>query len=189
MSGAVLQLFIAVSMIILVLEEARAANEMILNQIRASQLEAVELEQPSPEDAAQYQGVFDRSGLGEKLRVAREGLRQAQESGLQRERLQALGQMSRGIAHDINNALTPILGYSNLLLQDSNRLPPDAVNYVRSIKRAGEKISQSVACIRDFYRNREGRDLLLALDLNGIADGAIEETLVRWRELPQSAEP
>ena len=185
--SAVLQLFIAVSMIILVLEEARAANEMILNQIRASQLEAVELEQPSPEDAAQYQGVFDRSGLGEKLRLAREGLRLAQESGLQRERLQALGQMSRGIAHDINNALTPILGYSNLLLQDTSRLPPDAVNYIRSIKRAGEKVSQSVACIRDFYRNREGRDLLLALDLNGIADGAIEETLARWRELPQSA--
>jgi signal transduction histidine kinase/ActR/RegA family two-component response regulator len=185
--SAVLQLFIAVSMIILVLEEARAANELILDQIRASRLEAVELEHSPPDDAAQYQGVFDRSGLGEQLRQAREDLRQARESGLQRERLQALGQMSRGLAHDINNALTPILGYSNLLLQDSGKLPADAVKYIRGIRRAGEKISQSVACIRDFYRNREGRDLLLALELNGIVDEAVEGSLVRWRELPQSA--
>jgi signal transduction histidine kinase/CheY-like chemotaxis protein len=187
--SAVLQLFIAVSMIILVLEEARAANEMILEQIHASRLEASEWQQPSTEDAAQYQGVFDRSGLGEQLRQARESLRQAQESGLQRERLQALGQMSRGLAHDINNALTPILGYSNLLLQDSSQLPEQAVNYIRGIRRAGEKISQSVACIRDFYRNREGRDLLVALDLNGIADEAAEESRVRWRKLPQSGGP
>jgi signal transduction histidine kinase/ActR/RegA family two-component response regulator len=185
--SAVLQLFIAVSMIVLVLEEARAANEMILEQIRANQLEAEELQTPPSEDAAQYQGVFDRSGLGEKLRQAREGLRQAQESGLQRERLQALGQMSRGLAHDINNALTPILGYSNLLLQDSHQLPADAVKYVRSIKRAGEKISESVACIRDFYRNRDGRELRVALDLHGIVDEAVEESRARWRSLPQSA--
>jgi signal transduction histidine kinase/CheY-like chemotaxis protein len=185
--SAVLQLFIAVSMIVLVLEEARAANEMILAQIRASRVEALEWQTPPAEDAAQYQGVFDRSGLGEQLRLAREDLRRAQESGLQRERLQALGQMSRGVAHDINNALTPILGYSNLLLQDVSQLPPNAVTYIRGIRRAGEKISQSVACIRDFYRNREGRDLLVALDLNAIVDDAADEARAHWRNLPQSS--
>jgi signal transduction histidine kinase/CheY-like chemotaxis protein len=183
--SAVLQLFIAVSMIVLVLEEARAANEMILAQIRASRVEALDWQTPA-EDTAQYQGVFDRSGLGEQLRLAREDLRRAQESGLQRERLQALGQMSRGVAHDINNALTPILGYSNLLLQDTTQLPANAVTYIHGIRRAGEKISQSVACIRDFYRNREGRDLLVALDLNGIVDDAIDEARAHWRNLPQS---
>jgi signal transduction histidine kinase/CheY-like chemotaxis protein len=184
--SAVLQLFIAVSMIVLVLEEARAANEMIMEQIRASRNEALEWQAAPAEDAAQYQGVFDRSGLGEQLRQAREDLHRAQESGLQRERLQALGQMSRGVAHDINNALTPILGYSNLLLQDPAQLPANAVNYIRGIRRAGEKISQSVACIRDFYRNREGRDLLVALDMNAIMDDAVDEARAHWRNLPQS---
>jgi signal transduction histidine kinase/ActR/RegA family two-component response regulator len=184
--SAVLQLFIAVSMIILVLEEARAANEMILEQIRACQSDAAELQTQPPEDASQYQGLFDRSGLGEKFREAREGLRRAQESRLQRERLQALGQMSRGIAHDINNALTPILGYSNLLLRDSSELPEEAVQYLRSIKNAGEKISQSVACIRDFYRVRERQNLLVALDLNPIVDEAADAGRLHWQKAPQS---
>jgi signal transduction histidine kinase/ActR/RegA family two-component response regulator len=184
--SAVLQLFIAVSMIILVLEEARAANELILAQIRACQSEALSLEAPSPEDEDQYQGVFNRTNLGKKLIAARNDLRRAQESSLQRERLQALAQMSRGMAHDINNALTPILGYSNLLLREVKGLPPDVVQYLKSIKNAGEKISQSVACIRDFYRSRQGRDLLVALDLNPIVDEAIEESRRHWQKLPQS---
>ena len=44
LAAAVLQLFIAVSMIILVLEEARAANELMLSQIRVYQSAARELE-------------------------------------------------------------------------------------------------------------------------------------------------
>ncbi len=180
--SAVLQLFIAVSMIILVLEEARAANDMMLNQIRAYQSKARAPEAQTPPEEPQYQGVFDRASLSEKLRLAYGDLRQAQEQGLQRERLQALAQMSRGIAHDINNALTPVLGYANLLLRDSGQLPDNVLNYVQAIKNGSEKIAQSVSAIRDFYRVRDGKDVLTPEDLNALAKEVLETNRPQWEE-------
>jgi signal transduction histidine kinase/ActR/RegA family two-component response regulator len=166
--AAVLQLFIAVSMIILVLEEARAATEHILSQIGTYQFDVPAMEGPMVREEAQYHGLFDQGVMNRKLRATYEGLRQAQERNLQRERLQALGQMSRGIAHDINNALTPILGYANLMLSAPKELPEGMLTYVRGIKTAGEKIAQSVSCIRDFYRQNRGKGMLVPVELNGL---------------------
>jgi len=180
--AAVLQLFIAVSMIILVLEEARAANELMLSQIRAYQSEARGLEAEMVREEAQYQGIFDRTALNDKMRLAYGDLRVSQEKSLQRERMQALAQMSRGIAHDINNALTPVLGYANLLLRESRGLPEHVLSYIRGIKSGGEKIAESVLCIRDFYRKREGKDLLVATDLNAVAEEALESSRSQWQK-------
>ena len=180
--SAVLQLFIAVSMIVLVLEEVRAANELVLDQIRSCHLEAREVEERMERDEAQYHGLFDKSRLNQKLWVAYTELRRAQEKSLQQERLQALGQMSRGIAHDINNALTPIMGYTNLLLRPDFQLPDSAQNYIRHIRGAGEKISRSVSCIRDFYRKNDPQDALVPVELNRIAQEAIQSTQSQWRD-------
>src|SRR5690606_36240018 len=46
------------------------------------------------------------------LQKAYEDLRQSQAAILQQERLSALGQMASGIAHDINNAISPISLYA-----------------------------------------------------------------------------
>jgi len=43
-----------------------------------------------------------------ELELSNEALRQAQQVLIQQERLRALGQMASGIAHDINNAISPI---------------------------------------------------------------------------------
>jgi signal transduction histidine kinase/ActR/RegA family two-component response regulator len=184
--STVLQLFIAVSMIVLVLEEARAANEMILQQIRAFQWETKGMEARMERAQLEYQGLFDESCLSEKLRLAYEDLRLAQEKGLQRERLQALGQMSRGISHDINNALTPILGYSNLLLRGACELPETALTYIRSIKTAGEKIERSVTCIRDFYRTTESGEALVVVDLNSLTEETAREMRAQLQQMPRT---
>ena len=44
-------------------------------------------------------------------------LRQTQQSVMQQERLRALGQMASGIAHDINNAISPVALYTEMLLE------------------------------------------------------------------------
>src|SRR5262249_50891160 len=51
------------------------------------------------------------------LQDAYDDLRQTQQAVLQRERLHALGQMASGIAHDINNAISPIGLYTESLLE------------------------------------------------------------------------
>jgi signal transduction histidine kinase/CheY-like chemotaxis protein len=175
--AAVLQLFIAVSMIILVLEEARAATDHVLNRLRTYGFESPLAMGLSAGDEVQYSGLFDRSALNQKLRAAYDDLHQAQARNLQQERLQALSQMSRGLAHDINNALTPILGYANLMLSSQRDLPEHMLRYVRGIKTAGEKISQSVACIRDFYRKSGGTATLAQVDVNRLIAEMLEAPL------------
>src|SRR3989338_10782000 len=41
---------------------------------------------------------------------------------LEQERLRALGQMASGIAHDFSNALTPVMGFSEILLNHTEML-------------------------------------------------------------------
>ena len=50
-----------------------------------------------------------------KLTETLEQLQHAQELAIRSERLGALGQMAAGVAHDINNALSPLLTYAELL--------------------------------------------------------------------------
>ena len=115
--SAVLQLFIAVSMIVLVLEEARYNNEQALAQMQtvSSEKEALEMKILSAEE--QCRSLFHQARVKDELQHAYDELRQTQHSVVQQERLRALGQMASGIAHDINNALSPVLAFSELLLQ------------------------------------------------------------------------
>src|SRR5689334_4480899 len=101
--SAVLQLFIAVSMIVLVLEEARHINEQAQQQVQAvkSEKEALQLRILNAEE--KYRSLFDQTRTRDDLQRAYDDLRQTQQSVVQQERLRALGQMASGIAHDINN--------------------------------------------------------------------------------------
>ena len=51
------------------------------------------------------------------LQQAYDDLRQTQQAVMQQERLRALGQMASGIAHDINNAISPVALYTESLLE------------------------------------------------------------------------
>ena len=63
-----------------------------------------------------------RSTLG-KLEGTVARLRDTQQQVIQHERLSALGSMAAGLAHDFNNALSLILGYSELLQTDLEGSP------------------------------------------------------------------
>ncbi len=54
------------------------------------------------------------------LQHAYDDLRHSQHATMQHERLRALGQMASGIAHDINNAISPIALYTESLLERGN---------------------------------------------------------------------
>ncbi len=183
--AAVLQLFIAVSMIVLVLEEVRYKNEQVLAEIAAvrSEKEALQVKVLSTEE--QCRSLYDQVRLTEGLQKAYEELRRTQHVVVQQERLRALGQMASGVAHDVNNALSPIVAYSELLLSTLPDLPEVSKHYLQTINQAGGDIAQIVARMREFYRRRSDEEQLTQVNINKVIEEVIELTRPRWRDLSQ----
>ncbi len=183
--AAVLQLFIAVSMIVLVLEEVRYKNEQVLAEIAAvrSEKEALQVKVITTEE--QCRSLYDQVRLTEGLQKAYEELRRTQQVVVQQERLRALGQMASGVAHDVNNALSPIVAYSELLLNTLPDLPEVSRHYLQTINQAGGDIAQIVARMREFYRRRTETEPLTEVNVNQAIEEVTELTRPRWRDLPQ----
>ncbi|HEY6125344.1 MAG TPA: CHASE sensor domain-containing protein, partial [Steroidobacteraceae bacterium] len=119
------------------------------------------------------------------LRQAYDELRQSQHTVMQQERLRALGQMASGIAHDINNAISPISLYTDSLLEREPGLSDKARNSLIVIQRAIDGVAATVARMREFYRQREPEMTLALVDLNAVANQVIELTRAKWFDLPQ----
>src|SRR5581483_9312212 len=119
------------------------------------------------------------------LQQAYEDLRQTQHTVMQQERLRALGQMASGIAHDINNAISPVSLYTESLLEREPNLSERARNYLVTIQRAIEDVAATVARMREFYRQREPQLELARIDANRILCHVIDLTKARWSDLPQ----
>lgn len=127
-----------------------------------------------------------QSRLHKDLENAYHELRHTQATVLQQERLKALGQMASGIAHDVNNALSPVVGFSDLILKGDFGLNPSGKKYLKYISTAGEDIAHIVARLREFYRTREDDEPLQQLNLNILAEQVVDMTRPRWRDIPQS---
>jgi PAS domain S-box-containing protein len=112
-------------------------------------------------------------------------LRQSQQTIVQQERLRALGQIASGVAHDINNAISPVALYTESLLESEPGLSERARRYLETIDRAIHDVAQTVSRMREFYRPRAGDLPLERVNLNEIVQQVVELTRVRWRDLPQ----
>jgi signal transduction histidine kinase/CheY-like chemotaxis protein/HAMP domain-containing protein len=124
--------------------------------------------------------------LHTQLQQAYNELKETQQAVMQEERLRALGQMASGIAHDINNALCPIVVYSDLLLQTRKGMDDSALRQIQNIKTAGEDIAHIVSRMREFYRKREDQDSLTNVSLNKMGIQVVDLTRPRWRDIPQA---
>ena len=119
------------------------------------------------------------------LQQAYEDLRQTQKAVMQQERLLALGQMASGIAHDINNAISPVSLYTESLLEQEPGLSPRARGQLETIQRAIDDVAQTVARMREFYRQREPQMTLLPVDMNPLVQQVVDLTRARWSDMAQ----
>jgi PAS domain S-box-containing protein len=118
-----------------------------------------------------------------RLQQAYDDLRRTQQALLQQERLSALGQMASGIAHDINNAISPVTLYTESLLAREPHLSPEGRRYLEIIQRAIDDVTQTVARMREFYRPREPQMTLASVDLNRLVEQVLDLTRARWSDM------
>lgn len=120
--------------------------------------------------------------LHHELQQAYDELRRTQQQIIQQERLRALGEMASGVAHDFNNALTSILGYTKTLLAYPDLLDDrdQAISFLETIDTAAKDAAAAVSRLRDFYRRREDTEVLQPLDLNQLIDQTVSITRPKW---------
>jgi two-component system NtrC family sensor kinase len=96
--------------------------------------------------------AIQRQTLHEDLQVQLNALRQMQARLVQSEKLAAIGQLAAGIAHELNNPLTSVVLYSQLVQQEklSGRVQGNVEKVVAEALRAGKIVHG----LLDFARQR-----------------------------------
>lgn len=123
--------------------------------------------------------------LYSSLERAYEDIRSTQKGMLQHERLRALGQMASGIAHDINNALSPAALYVQLLLERDRGLSEQARQQLGIVERAIQDVSHTVARMREFHRPQQSINEEAPVSINRLLEQVIQLTRARWLDIPQ----
>ncbi len=96
------------------------------------------------------------SGIGRDVteRILAEKARKQLESQLsQAQKMEAIGQLAGGVAHDLNNLLSPILGYGEIL-QRSPKLDDDSRKQLEHILQAGLRARDLVSQLLAFSRKQ-----------------------------------
>lgn len=110
-------------------------------------------------------------------------LQETQHQVIQQERMRALGTMASGIAHDLNNGLSLILGYGDMLLSDKENVPAGSTveTYLEEMVLAGRDNAELVKRLREFYRPADSREPRQAVDLNELIGQALSLTAPKWQ--------
>ena len=117
----------------------------------------------------QLANTISKVRLFEETKSAYEDLARTQEQLLQSEKMSAIGQLISGVAHELNNPLTAILGYAQLL--ENEGLEARANDFVSKLYRQAQRTHKIVQNLLSFSRQRKPQKQ--AVDLRRV----LEETL------------
>jgi signal transduction histidine kinase len=113
----------------------------------------------------------DRARLLAKSEQSVENLQRLQAQLVQTEKLVSLGQLAAGAAHEINNPLAAILGFSDLLADDTS-LPDRARSTAAKIREQARRTKTLVSNLLSFARQVPPERTLL--DINTVVSNAVQ---------------
>ena len=109
--------------------------------------------------------------------------RRTEEKLVRVQRLRALGELSAGISHNLNNILTGILGPAELLEMEETDLKKR--ERLSTILRSGQRAAGLVQ--RLYYAVRGRDESLQSVDLNEVIEEAAIATRPRWKDEPEAS--
>jgi signal transduction histidine kinase len=120
----------------------------------------------------------------QRLQKTLEEMHATQREVVQQERLGALGKMAEVVAHDFNNALIPVLGYAELLIERPELLEERSValKYLRLMQTAARDATVMVGHFGKFYRQRDRTEISERVDLLEALAEAISATQSQWHD-------
>ncbi len=102
---------------------------------------------------------------------------------VQIEKMRAIGELASGVAHDFNNALMAILGYTELS-EDSLDDPEALSKYLGIIRKSAEDATKTVQRLQRFARQRVA-PRNERIDISAIVKDAYDITRPRWKDAAQ----
>ncbi|MDA1088061.1 MAG: response regulator [Verrucomicrobia bacterium] len=172
MAGLIMSCLMALNVHFSNTSEMRAREIQLTNEVLESEI----TDRKTAEEAMRE--------TNRELKRALAELRQTQDGLIRQERLTAMGQMASGIAHDVNNALTIITGYCELM-QSGPEFFEDATKAeqcVGHIQMAAEDAASVVKRLQELYRQSDEKKRVFPLSLNQICEEAVQLTQPKWKD-------
>ncbi len=127
--------------------------------------------------ADQCSAAIANARLYDSMKQAYDEVRAAQAKLVQAAKLNALGEMAGGVAHDFNNILATILGRTQLLMQHVT--DPEVRQALGVIEQAACNGAQTVRRVQEFTRVRQD-ERFETIDLNRVIESVVELTRPVW---------
>jgi len=164
-------------------DDVGKVNEQIQTAIREGTPYEAEFRVVHPDGTVHWlatagRGMYDTEGKPQRMLGVtweRTEQRLAEESARHGQRMEAIGRLAGGIAHEVNNQMSVVLGFAQFILKRPD-IPTDVRADVTEIHRAGERSASITSQLLAFSR----RQLLRpeALDLSAVV-ASFERVLKR----------
>jgi PAS domain S-box-containing protein len=113
--------------------------------------------------------TIEKVHLYNETKKAYEDLRRTQEQLLQSEKMSAVGQLISGVAHELNNPLTAVLGYAQLL--ESEQLEPRVHEFVQKLRKQALRTQKIVQNLLSF--GRQHKPSRVHVDLRSVVEDTV----------------